>query len=175
VTGGHAPQADPSLPVTGVTFPEIENFLDLLSEQTALTFRLPTEAEWEYACRAGSAKFFPNGSQLHSEQANFLYDESGQVVGHGTPLPPGRYPANAFGLHDMLGNVCEWTADAWHPDFHYAPADGSPWLDAGKPVHRVIRGGAWDHLPRVLRASWHDWAPEDARWDNLGFRVAQTI
>lgn len=163
---------NPELPVTGVRVDEVEEFLKNLGS----CYRLPSEAEWEYACRAGSVDtVFPHASSLDSADANFLYDESGQQVGPGAPTPAGRFPANAFGLHDMLGNVCEWTADKWHPNFNRAPADGSPWLGGGNPSCHVIRGGAWDHLPRVLRASWRDWAPEKARWDNLGFRIAFTL
>ena len=137
--------------------------------------RLPTEAEWEYACRAGSSSVFPHGADLRPDKANFLYDESGQPIGPGKPTPVGSFPPDAFGLFDMLGNVCEWTADVWHPNYHNAPADGSAWLGGGKQGCRVIRGGAWDHLPRLLRASWRDWAPESASWDNLGFRLARDI
>jgi formylglycine-generating enzyme required for sulfatase activity len=146
-----------------------------LTLATGIPFRLPSEAEWEYACRAGSSTVFPDGGNLAPDQANYLYDESGETIGPGALTPRGVYPPNAFGLRDMLGNVCEWTADVWHPDFHGAPTDGSPRFDGETPDRRVIRGGAWDHLPRVLRASWRDWAPESARWDNLGFRIAFTL
>jgi formylglycine-generating enzyme required for sulfatase activity len=166
---------DPDLPVTGVDFSEIQSYMKRLTRAQGISFRLPSEAEWEYACRAGSDTVFPDGGNLEPEQANFLYDESGETIGRGELTPRGFYPPNNFGLHDMLGNVCEWTADVWYPDFHGAPADGSPRLHGEKPDRRVIRGGAWDHLPRVLRASWRDWAPESARWDNLGFRIAFTL
>lgn len=166
---------DPDLPVTGVDFNEIQGYMNRLTQTQGRPFRLPSEAEWEYACRAGSDTVFPNGGNLEPAQANYLYEESGETIGRGTPSPKGFYPPNAFGLHDMLGNVCEWTEDVWHPDFYGAPADGSPRLQGAKPDSRVIRGGAWDHLPRVLRASWRDWAPESASWDNLGFRIAFTL
>ena len=159
----------PDHPVTGVDFHQA----DVLANRLAA--RMPTEAEWEYACRAGGDGVFPHGKNLLPVDANFLYNESGEPVGHGAPTPVGSFAPNAFGLHDMLGNVCEWTADQWHPGFENAPADGSPWLDGGRQGCRVIRGGAWDHMPRLLRASWRDWAPESARWDNLGFRLARDI
>lgn len=171
--GMMVPDAD--LPVTGVDFNEIQSFMKRLAAATGKPFRLPSEAEWEYACRAGSDTIFPEGGNLELRQANYLYDESGEAIGRGMLTPQGFYPPSALGLHDMLGNACEWTEDVWHPDFHGAPADGSPRLNGDRPDRRVIRGGAWDHLPRVLRASWRDWAPEDARWDNLGFRIAFTI
>lgn len=173
---GDSSVENPALPITGVSMAEVENFLERLGMQDGKSYRLPSEAEWEYACRAGCVgTVFPKGSSLAAADANFLYDESGVQVGSGAPTPPGRFPANGHGLFDMLGNVCEWTADAWHPSFIGAPADGSAWLNGGKPSCRVIRGGGWDHLPRVLRASWRDWAPENARWDNLGFRIALTV
>lgn len=164
-----------SCPVVNVTFPEAMAYLRELSILHGQSYRLPTEAEWEYACRAGTSDVFPHGNRLESGDANFLYDESGAEIGNGRTTPVGSYPANRFDLHDMLGNVCEWTSDTWHPHFHGAPADGSAWIADGKDRCRTIRGGAWDHLPRVLRASWRDWAPEQARWDNLGFRIARTL
>ena len=166
---------DADLPVTGVDFNEVQGFMKRLTLATGLPIRLPSEAEWEYACRAGSDTIFPAGGNLETGQANYLYNEAGEAIGHGALTPCGIYPPNAFGLHDMMGNVCEWMADIWHPNFHGAQTDGSPSLRGDKPERRVIRGGAWDHLPRVLRASWRDWAPESARWDNLGFRIAFTL
>jgi formylglycine-generating enzyme required for sulfatase activity len=162
-------------PVVNVTFSEVMGYLRELSIVKGQVHRLPSEAEWEYACRAGTNTVFPNGSILEVGSANYFYDEHGSEVGPGSLTPVGSFPPNKFDLCDMLGNVCEWTADLWHPNFLGAPSDGSAWLADGKPQCRVIRGGAWDHLPRVLRASWRDWAPEQARWDNLGFRVARTL
>lgn len=162
-------------PVVNVTFSEVMGYLRELSILHRQHYRLPSEAEWEYACRAGNHSVFCDRNSLEKDEANFLYDEYGGRVGFGGVTPVGSYPPNGFGLYDMLGNVCEWTADRWHSHFIGAPEDGSAWIDGGKEQCRVIRGGAWDHLPRVLRASWRDWAPEQARWDNLGFRVARTL
>lgn len=162
-------------PVVNVTSCEVISYLRQLSLAFGADYRLPSEAEWEYACRAGTTTVFPDGKDLGLADANFLYDEMGLAIGIGGLTPVGSYPANGFGLVDLLGNVCEWTADSWHPDYQGAPDDGSAWTDGGKTACRAIRGGAWDHLPRVLRASWRDWAPELARWDNLGFRVALTL
>lgn len=162
-------------PVVNVTFSDVLGFLREGSIASGFTYRLPSESEWEYACRAGSTTVFPQGSNLNVFDANFLYDESGESIGAGQLTPVGHFPPNAFGLFDMLGNVCEWTADPWHPGYEGAPTHGCPWTAGGKSACRAIRGGAWDHLPRVLRASWRDWAPENARWDNLGFRVARDL
>ena len=166
---------DDDCPVVGVSFPEVVTYLRKLSDASAAVYRLPSESEWEYACRAGSSTVFPHGPTLGRRDANFLYSEKGEAIGAGKLTPPGRFPANGFGIFDMIGNVCEWTADIWHSDYSGAPTDCSAWLSGGKSGCRTIRGGAWDHLPRVLRASWRDWAPEHARWDNLGFRIAQDI
>lgn len=168
VVGGE-PENPPDHPITRIDFHQACAFAEKLAA------RLPTEAEWEYACRSGTTSVFPQGGNLETDDANFLYNESGEPVGPGTPTPVGSFPLNAFGLHDMLGNVCEWTADLWHPNYQHAPRNGSSWLTGGKDGCRVIRGGAWDHLPRLLRASWRDWAPESAGWDNLGFRLARDI
>jgi formylglycine-generating enzyme required for sulfatase activity len=128
--------------------------------------RLPTEVEWEYACRAGTTTPFPSGDLPDPSSVNFLYDELGNRVGPGKLLPVGWGEPNAFSLHDMLGNVCEWVQDSWRN--HYA----------AKVAHeslKVIRGGAWDYLPRLLRPSWRDCAPAMTRRDNLGFRVARDL
>jgi formylglycine-generating enzyme required for sulfatase activity len=162
-------------PVVNVTFHEANGYLRQLSAAFGENYRLPSEAEWEYTCRAGSITVFPHGGSLDIGDANFLYDELGNPVGCGQATPVGQYPPNPLGLFDLLGNVCEWTADAWHPDYVGAPCEGSAWSDHGKSGCRTIRGGAWDHLPRVLRASWRDWAPEQSHWDNLGFRVALSL
>lgn len=156
-------------PITSVSYHDAMEFAHLHGA------RLPTEAEWEYACRAGSQNLFPHKSHLTIRDANFLYDESGGKIGLGSTTPIGSYPANGFGLYDMIGNVCEWTTDWWHPSYHHAPGDGSAWIAGGQQGRRVIRGGAWDQLPRTLRASWRDWAPENANWDNLGFRLARDL
>lgn len=162
---------DTECPVVGVSFSDVLDFC----ERVGGGCRLPSEAEWEYSCRAGSDTIFPHGSDLLPEDANYLYDELGRGIGKGGLMPVGSHGRNAFGLSDMIGNVCEWVADVWHSGYTDAPADTAPWVTGGKEGCRVIRGGGWDHLPRVLRASWRDWAPETARWDNLGFRVVTNV
>jgi formylglycine-generating enzyme required for sulfatase activity len=132
---------------------------------------LPSEAEWEFACRAGSRAPFGFGNEISVDEANFYYDENGTRVGRGCRSKVGNFPPNYFGLHDMHGNVCEWVTDSWHPNYKGAPGDGSPWVDPSNN-RRAIRGGAWDYLPRLLRSSWRDWRDSDRRADNIGFRVA---
>tara|TARA_R110002096_G_scaffold104771_11_gene230732 strand:+ start:4145 stop:4834 length:690 start_codon:yes stop_codon:yes gene_type:complete len=166
---------DATCPVVGVSFADVMIYLEKLSQLRGETYRLPSEAEWEYACRAGSVSIFPFGSNISLGDANYLYDERGTAIGCGALTPVMTYPANAFGFCDLLGNVCEWTADLWHPSHDGASPNGAARTGGAKTNCRTIRGGAWDHLPRVLRASWRDWAPEEARWDNLGFRVAHNL
>jgi len=158
-------------PVVCVSFPDAQSFCREISGSC----RLPSEVEWEYACRGGSGTVFPHGSNVSTDDANYLYDELGFQVGKGRLMPVGSYGRNGFGLSDMIGNVCEWVTDAWHSGYKGAPFGTAPWTAGGKHGCRVIRGGGWDHLPRVLRASWRDWAPENARWDNLGFRVVMNM
>jgi formylglycine-generating enzyme required for sulfatase activity len=170
--GSHAPDHFTSsrLPLVRVGWHEANEYTAWLSETLEMSCRLPTEAEWEYACRAGTRSIFPCGEDISPELANYLYDESGLRIGAGQRAPVACYPPNAFGLHDMIGNICEWTADAWVPGHDRSGADGTP-----DPDKRTIRGGAWDHLPRLLRSSWRDWAPARAQYDNLGFRVAADL
>jgi len=166
---GNLPWLEDSVPVVCVTFADTQAFCQKLGNNS----RLPCEAEWEYACRGGGNEVFPGGPNVSTAEANYLYNELGDQIGLGKLVPVCSYQRNGFGLADMIGNVCEWVTDAWHAGYHGAPGRAIPWTAGGKPGYRVMRGGGWDHLPRVLRSSWRDWAPEGARWDNLGFRVAR--
>lgn len=136
--------------------------------------RLPSEAEWEYACRAGSAAPFFCGDVLSPKDANYLYEEDGTKVGPGHRTPAGSYPENRFGLLDMAGNVNEWTADCWHPS-HAGRPSHTGIFPGGVPGVHVLRGGSWDYLPRLLRSCWRDWLPAFTRRDNVGFRVARDL
>jgi formylglycine-generating enzyme required for sulfatase activity len=151
-----------SLPVVRVSWWDAMMYVGWLCAQAGIPYRLLTEAEWEYACRAGSTTIFSVGDTLQPEHANYFYDEYGLKVGPGHRTPLSSYPPNAFGLEDMHGNVCEWVADAWRPSYDAAPDE----------AHRVIRGGTWDYMPRLLRSAWRDFATPDTKRDNLGFRIA---
>jgi len=164
-------QETEGLPVVRVTWEESVAYCDWLSEQTGREYRLPSEAEWEFACRAGSRAPFACGHEISMTDANYLYDENGTRVGVGHRTPVGCFSPNRFGLHDLHGNVCEWVADSWHANYLGAPADGTAWISAGD-MRRVIRGGAWDYMPRLLRSSWRDWRLATQHADNIGFRVA---
>ena len=168
---GPAPDEADNLPVVRVNWHEACAYCDWLSERTARVYRLPSEAEWEYACRAGMQTPFASGDEITPAQANYLYDENGLRVGIGGRTPVGNYPPNKFGLHDLHGNVGEWVVDTWHPDYQGAPVDGRAWIGI-EGSGRIVRGGAWDYLPRLLRSAWRDWRPADQCTDNIGFRVA---
>jgi len=169
---GHAPSDDPALPVVNVSWDDARTYCAWLSATHGESYRLPSEAEWEFACRAGSTTPFAFGTEITPREANYYYSESGERIGRGRRTACGEFAANAFGLHDLHGNVCEWVDDVWHSNYLGAPDDGAAWLAEGHPTRRVIRGGAWDYLPRLVRSAWRDGLGVDRRRDNVGFRIA---
>jgi formylglycine-generating enzyme required for sulfatase activity len=154
----HEPDSHPDWPVVMVSAEEARAFCRWMGG-----VRLPTEAEWEYAARAGSETLFPWGNTIEPTQANYLYSEEGRRIGLGHRTPVRSYPPNNFGLYDLVGNVCEWVDDPWKPSYTSPP----------DPYQQTLRGGAWDYLPRLLRVTWRDRLPPDQRRDNIGFRLAQ--
>jgi formylglycine-generating enzyme required for sulfatase activity len=171
----HDPHDDPALPVVNVSWNEAQSYCAWLSERAGHSIRLPSEAEWEYACGAGSTAPFSTGDDITPIEATFLYNEQGDRVGLGRRTPAGSHAPNAFGLEAMHGNICEWVQDEWHPNYDEAPADGKAWIGKNDHSLRVIRGGAWDYLPRLLRTAWRDAMPKHERRDNVGFRIAHTL
>ena len=159
-------EKDPALPITRVSWDDAVAYSDWLSESSGEIWRLPNEREWEYACRAGSTDPFSTGDSISPDQANFLYEETGERIGLGRLTAPGHFPSNAFGLNDMHGNVCEWTIDSWCSSYDSTDSD---------PDRKTIRGGSWDYLPRMLRSSWRDGVPRETRRDNLGFRLLKEL
>lgn len=170
----HLPDDAHNLPVVSVNWHDAVAYCQWLTEKAGRIYHLPHEAQWEFACRAGSQTPFSCGEAITPLAANFLYDENGLRVGTGQRSPAEGYPPNKFGFHDFHGNVCEWVMDHWHPNYFGAPTDGRPWIEVGENRH-VIRGGAWDYLPSLLRSSWRDWRESGFRSDNLGFRVAAIV
>jgi formylglycine-generating enzyme required for sulfatase activity len=167
-------------PAECVSRAEAEEFCARLSRETGRRYRLPSEAEWEYACRAGSRGPFTFGQTLTPSIANY---DGGRPFGrapHGvfrcqTVAVGSLGVANDFGLCDMHGNVCEWCADEWHDTYAGAPADGSAWAGGGgDPAYGVTRGGSWAHAAEVCRASDRVRESTDAglKLHYLGFRVA---
>lgn len=159
-------------PIMGLTREDVDGYIRWLREATGKAYRLPSEAEWEYAARASTDGVFYTGSVLGLDDANYLYGEQAQHIGLGHPTPVGRYPANPWGLYDMLGSVSELVADDWHGTYTGAPTDGSPWIDDPPGEVGVVRGGSWDYLPRLLRCAYRDALPKTKRVDITGFRVA---
>ena len=169
-------------PVINVSWNDAKEYVAWLSSQTGQTYRLLTEAEWEYAARAGtSTKYhFGNSESQLCRYANFYDTTAGDDdapcsdgVGKQTAVV-GRYAANAFGLHDMHGNVWEWVEDCWNDSYSGAPSDGSAWL-RGNCERRVVRGGSWYYFPRTLRSAIRDWNTSGLRNNIVGFRVARTL
>jgi formylglycine-generating enzyme required for sulfatase activity len=171
-------------PVINVNWRDATAYAEWLSQQTGESYRLPTEAEWEYAARAGTTTPFYTGKCISVQQANF--DDSKGDAYPGCPVsnqalqktqPVGVFPANQFGLHDMQGNVYEWVQDCKHEDYSRAPTDGSAWLErgGGNCARRVARGGAWDSSVLPMRSAIRDWSYDGAARDLLGFRLARDL
>lgn len=168
-----------SLPVECVSWAEATEFCARLSKKTGRGYRLPSEAEWEYACRAGSNWPFAFGPTLNPSVANYdgnrPYGNAPHGVFRGQTIAVGSLcVANSFGLCDMHGNVCEWCADEWHDTYAGAPTDGSAWLTDASPAYRVVRGGSWAHTAEICRSSDRNReCPDDGvKLYYLGLRVA---
>ncbi len=163
-------------PVENVSWYEVTEFCVRLSKQTGKEYRLPSEAEWEYACRAGTKTPFYFGETITPELVNYKGTSSyGSGPGgkfRKATVEVGSFPPNAFGLYDMHGNVYDWCQDLWHGDNYLgAPQDGQAWIDAADSHHRVRRGGSWDDDPGVCRSTNRgSFKPED-RDNGIGFRV----
>jgi formylglycine-generating enzyme required for sulfatase activity len=163
-------------PVINASFEDAESYCEWLSRWTGERFRLPSEAEWEDACRAGTTTPFSFGETISTEEAN--YDGS-VAYGNGPTgacrqraIQVGSFRANAFGLFDMHGNVWEWCADAWRETYNGAPIDGAACI-AGES-ERVLRGGAWNSPPVRLRSAARSKRDLAQRTNDIGFRVARS-
>jgi formylglycine-generating enzyme required for sulfatase activity len=174
-------------PVACVSWDDASAFVRWLSQKTGKGYRLLTEAEWEYAARAGtaSARFWGDAGDMacgyangadHTTRAQVRGASDWQVVDcydqFAYTAPVGSYRPNAFGLHDMLGNVWEWTQDCWNESYRGAPTDGSAWT-AGDCFLRMVRGGSWEDAPLGLRAAYRVGSPTVIRVYTRGFRVAR--
>jgi formylglycine-generating enzyme required for sulfatase activity len=147
-------------------------YLPWLSRKTGKVYRLLTEAEWEYAARAGTSTPFWWGSSISPDQANYL-DGAGYAPGPGT-VPVDGYAPNPWGLYNVHGNVLEWVQDCWNGSYYGAPVDGSAWM-SGNCSQRMLRGGFWKLLGASLRSANRDWSTASVRDSGLGFRVARTL
>ncbi|NEP15428.1 MAG: formylglycine-generating enzyme family protein [Leptolyngbya sp. SIO4C1] len=164
------------LPVEQVSWEDAQEFCRRLSAKTGKDYRLPTEAEWEYACRAGTTTPFHFGETIAADLANYgaqsAFGEGPIGEYRGKTTVVGRFPANAFGLYDMHGNVWEWCEDYWHDTYEGAPEDGSAWISSDKSKKsRVLRGGSWDDDPGFCRSAFRFGDAPDFRFNDTGFRV----
>lgn len=174
-------------PAICISWDDAKAYAAWLSNKTGKQYRLPTEAEWEYASRAKTlaARYWGESPDSACKNAN-VADKTVQVIikraatwlvhncedGYAFSAPTGSFKPNAFGLYDMLGNVWEWVEDGYHPNYQGAPVDGSAWVGNGKK--HILRGGSWYDAPRFVRAAGRDKAVSASRYDNIGFRIART-
>ena len=173
-------------PVMNVSWNDAQGYVRWLSERTRERYRLLSESEWEYVSRAGTtaARYWGESSREQCHYGNGADEtarrhESGWTVapcddGYYRTSPAGNYEPNAFGLHDVLGNVWEWTQDCWNDSYAGAPADGSAW-GRGACANRVLRGGSWLSTPRFLRSADRNRNTAGTRDSIIGFRVARTF
>jgi formylglycine-generating enzyme required for sulfatase activity len=170
---GHA-----SRPVINVSWEDAVDYAEWLTQQTGKAYRLPTEAEWEYASRAGSTTKYSWGNEINLDGKVWANcNGCGSQWDNKQTAPVGSYEANPFGLYDMAGNVWEWTQDCWHDDYRYAPSDGAAWLerDKGDCQRRMVRGGGWYANPSYLRSAYRSGYGAHERYSNLGFRLAMDL
>ena len=174
-------------PVTCISHNDATAYVQWLSQSTRKTYQLPSEAQWEYAARAGSSTSRPwgdnsNDACKHANGTDQTKGPTGQSWskihecndGYWFVAPVGNYQANAFGLHDMLGNVWEWTQDCWNASYQGAPTNGSAWT-TGDCTRRVLRGGSLNDGPAYLRSAIRDGDTTDGRVTITGFRLARTL
>jgi formylglycine-generating enzyme required for sulfatase activity len=178
-------------PVENVSWLDAVEFCSRLSQRTGRTYALPSEAQWEYACRAGTTTPFHFGATLTPELANYdgnyLYAEGPKGEYRKQTTPVGIFPANAWGLHEMHGNVLEWCLDPWHVSYKGAPADGTAWLNTAESNNKqtiekgnksdseqqqkLLRGGSWGLIPGGCRSAYRYRTLPDDAIINVGFRV----
>ncbi|HRF73539.1 MAG TPA: formylglycine-generating enzyme family protein [Accumulibacter sp.] len=180
------PQED-SHPVVCVNWNDAGAYAEWLSRKTGKRYRLPSEAEWEYAARAGSvtSRYWGESPNQACGYANVV-DATGKSQLPGFPeahncndgsaytAGVGSYKANPFGLYDMIGNASEWTQDCWNKSYNGAPGDGSAWT-SGDCGRRVLRGGSWDVEPRNARSALRDWFDSTDQFYFIGFRLARML
>lgn len=168
---GHNPASFAShanAPVENVTWHDALHFCQQLSAAWGQNVRLPTESEWEFACRAGTNTeyFFGNDARILGDYGWFELNSAERTQ------PVGAKRPNPWGLHDLVGNVWEWCADVWHSDYSGAPADGSAWLtNQDQQGRRCVRGGAWNMDAFRCRSSYRSYDWSDAATSRLGFRI----
>ena len=158
------------LPVENVSWDEVQEFIAKLNQKTGRRYRLPIEAEWEYAARAGSSTYYPFGNNARELNVYAWF-----LANAGATNPVGLKRPNDFGLYDMLGNVWEWTQDCWHDSYVDAPADGSAWTTSCLDGRRVVRGGAWGSDSAYLRSAVRRPYSHSLHDHGIGFRLAKSL
>ena len=170
-------------PVERVSWNDAVAFCKKLSQMTGRPYRLPSEAEWEYACRASTTTPFHFGPTITTDLANYRgtdkesfgwsgsYGQGPKGIYREGTTEVGSFPPNAFGLFDVYGNVLEWCQDVWHENYEDAPTDGSAWREGGNQEIRVRRGGSWFDSPRYCRSAYRSSSTPANRSDFVGFRV----
>ncbi|MBR8838953.1 MAG: formylglycine-generating enzyme family protein [Stigonema ocellatum SAG 48.90 = DSM 106950] len=162
-------------PVENVDWDQAIAFCAKLSQTAKKTYRLPSEAEWEYACRAGTTTPFYFGetitTALVNYDGNYTYGSAPKGTYRQQTTDVGSFPPNAFGLYDMHGNVWEWCQDNWHENYSGAPTDGYVWQNDNDNQSRLIRGGSWVYIPRNCRSAARNWDRRDYSDGIVGFRV----
>lgn len=164
-----------NLPVENVSWNDAVEFCKRLSERRGREYRLPSEAEWEYACRAGTTTPFYFGANLTPDLANYQPTSPDGSISQSEfraqTVEVGSFLANEFGLYDMHGNVLEWCLDYWHDSYQDAPSDGSAWIEGGDSSRRVVRGGAWRSQMDACRSAFRFSNEPSFKSDNTGFRI----
>ncbi|BAY41398.1 hypothetical protein NIES2111_57940 (plasmid) [Nostoc sp. NIES-2111] len=157
-------------PVEQISWYDANEFCARLSKLTSRNYRLPSEAEWEYACRAGTITSFYFGEKITNQLANYSRKHiSSNRKFNGQTSPVGSFPANAFGLHDMHGQVWEWCIDTWHDTYDDAPTDNIAWVDSNQ--FRVVRGGSWYSDSVMCRSAYRHRCNPKNKYEDIGFRV----
>ncbi len=159
-------------PVINVSWDDAKRYAAWLSRTTGKTYRLVSDAEYEYATRAGTKTAFYWGQEIGKGNANCR--TCGSQWDNKQPAPVGSLRPNAFGLYEMVGNVEQWIADCWHDNYQGAPSDGTVWKGGacGRPV---VRAGSYIGFPEYMRSAYRSWAPADLQDNIIGFRIGRTL
>jgi formylglycine-generating enzyme required for sulfatase activity len=155
-------------PVEQVSWDDTQQFIQKLNQESGKQYRLPSEAEWEYACKAGGTQTYCGGNDVGSVG---WYNENSE----NKTQRASQKQANAWGLHDMTGNVWEWVEDCWHDNYNGAPTDDTSWTNNCSSTGRVLRGGSWFGNPTYLRSAFRSSGTPDYRDGGIGLRLARTL
>jgi formylglycine-generating enzyme required for sulfatase activity/class 3 adenylate cyclase len=167
----YQPSGSDDLPVHNVSWTDAQQYVTWLSQLTGRNYRLPTEAEWEYAARATTSTRYWWGNQIVFDMANCK--GCGEPYDTAEPVKVGNYEPNPYGVYDMAGGVAQWTSDCWHKDYQGAPKDASSW-DSANCRERVLRGGSWMNVADSLRTSSRAYYDANVRYPAHGFRVVRS-